>query len=252
MSGAAAVAAAGAEPAQIPLHMLIGVHHKTGSKWMLSVLDPLYGALKKRGFPHDLYFSYHSKFSDDLLSLDFRGFHLIRDPRDVVISGMHHHMKASDEVWLQLKQNRFDGLTYQQKILSLPTERDQFLFELEQRGKLTIFGMTSWNYKDPRFFEARYEDLINDVDGRMFGDVLRFLLLPDDLVEAGVLRFKQQTLFPNRAVPTNHPHIRSGKAEQWRNYFHRWHGERFVEVTGDALITLGYEPNHDWVTRLPE
>jgi hypothetical protein len=243
-----AVAWDGAPQPVIRPPILLGVHHKTGSKWMLAAFGSLPDMIRRTG--RAFHFSYHSKFNDDLLSTDFLGMHLIRDPRDVVLSGMHYHKKA-DEKWLHRTQTRLGGLTYQQKLNALASEDEQFIFELENRGRMTVDGMTAWRYGDPRVFEARYEELIADVTGEMFAGILRFLQLDEEMVGVGVSHFMRSTLFPGRPIPSNHPHIRSGQREQWRSAFRRWHGERFVEVLGDSLIKLGYERNHDWVTRLP-
>jgi hypothetical protein len=43
---------------------------------------------------------------------------VIRDPRDVIVSGANYHCKA-DEPWLHIPEKRFGGLTYHQKINSL-------------------------------------------------------------------------------------------------------------------------------------
>ena len=53
------------------------------------------------------------------------------------------------------------------------------------------------------------------------------------------------SLFSGNLTPSLHR--RSGKAGQWERYFTPAHKTRFLELFGDALITLDYEENHDWV-----
>jgi len=183
-----------------------------------------------------------------LLGSDIRGVHIIRDPRDAAISALRYH-KDSAEKWLHIPDEQFGGLTYQQKLNSLSPD-EQFLFNLQNRTASDFGKMLVWRYDDPRFFEARYEDLADDRDGRVFGKILSFLGLPAVSAMEGVLIFKRLSIF-GKPTPQNHPHIRSGKPRQWPDFFTRWHGEKFVEIFGDCLIRLGYEEDNSWVKRLP-
>src|SRR4051794_29132107 len=97
-------------------NLVVATHHKTGTVWMDGVFKTIASDLgaqyanvqSARGQLDDLdhgpfiLFSCNSDFGD-LASLLDRGnvrvLHLIRDPRDVVISAMHYH-KASRESWL--------------------------------------------------------------------------------------------------------------------------------------------------------
>lgn len=83
--------------------ILIGTHHKTGTVWLLSIFKKIcysyslnfYNGLQSN-LPEqfDVFFQTHSKFDLDSFDDEFRGIHLIRDPRDVVISGSFYHQKA--------------------------------------------------------------------------------------------------------------------------------------------------------------
>jgi hypothetical protein len=46
--------------------------------------------------------------------------------------------------------------------------------------------------------------------------------------------------------------VRKGIVGDWRNYFTRADGQRFVEIAGRGLVELGYEPDDRWVDSLPE
>jgi hypothetical protein len=203
-----------------------------------------------RGFDPatDIFFEVHSKFPDELLSIDFRGLHLIRDPRDVVLSATRYHLDSTEK-WLHVPDGRFGGLTYQQRIGGLEP-RDQFLFEMQGMSNLTIRGMAAWRYDDPRFFEARYEDLIEDQGPDLFAAVLSFLGFDGLETEAGVEIFRRWSM-AGKQIPSGHPHIRSAAKQQWKTAYRRWHGERFIDAFGDCLIVLGYEADHSWVNDLP-
>ncbi len=45
--------------------------------------------------------------------------------------------------------------------------------------------------------------------------------------------------------------LRKGQAGDWRNHFTREAAEIFDRYCGDMLISTGYEPDHEWVRRLP-
>jgi hypothetical protein len=47
-------------------------------------------------------------------------------------------------------------------------------------------------------------------------------------------------------------HVRSGKVQQWRQTFDRELAELFFAEAGDALVTLGYEPDGAWLAGLPD
>lgn len=235
---------------QLSLPVLVGLHHKTGTRWMRYIFKTLAATLRQQGARDLIRVSVHSQFSEQELARDFRGFHMIRDPRDVVISGLHYH-KKSDEKWLHVPQEEFGGLTYQQKLNSLPSHDEQFFFELNNCAKATISAMAAWRYDDPRFYEARYEDMVNDVKALKFTQALMFLGFHGPLMLQGTQLFLATGLFPGKPIPEGHSHIRNGQAQQWRTDFRRRQGEQFVELLGDCLIRLGYEPDHSWVERLP-
>ena len=192
----------------------------------------------------DIFFQNHSLI--DLKSLDkpYRGIHLIRDPRDVIISGCLYHQKA-EEPWLHQPRQLLGGLTYQQKINSLETLEEQIFFEMENAGKRTIEEMIAWDYGQPDFIEVKYEDLIEDQDLTLFHQIFSFLGFPGKTLPSLLAIAYQNSLFSGNLSKSLH--IRSGKKEQWKDYFNQKHKERFTALFGDALIQLGYEEDQSWV-----
>lgn len=103
---------------------MIGAHHKTGTFWMLTVFsavasyyDLKFCRLENKAYLRgssgnfDIFLDYHSKF-DFEKPYDYKGLHIIRDPRDVIVSGCFYHTKSSEK-WLHIKRKDFGGLTYQ-------------------------------------------------------------------------------------------------------------------------------------------
>ncbi|MGB3295835.1 MAG: sulfotransferase domain-containing protein [Phormidesmis sp.] len=237
--------------------VLIGTHHKTGTVWMLNVFREIAGryALKfispsassekimlEEDF--DIFLQDHSLF--DLENVDgYRGFHIIRDPRDVIVSGCFYHLKSS-EPWLHQKKDSFGGLTYQEKISSFPNLDDQILFEMENAAYRGIKDIASWNYQNPNFIEIKYEDLIQDTDLKLFKGIFDFLGFRNAEMKSLLEIAYDNSLFSNRLEKTKH--IRSGKTQQWKTIFTEQHRARFVELFGDVLVQLGYEEdNEQWL-----
>lgn len=232
---------------------LVGMHHKTGSAWMSSVFSKIgqefglklyFGEKDHLPSDFDIFLDGHSKFSGlEQLSGEYRGLHLIRDPRDVIISGCFHHQKAT-EGWLHVKRENFGGLTYQQKINSLPSLSEKIMFEMEHTASATIQNMLKWNYNNSSFIEVKYEQLISDSNLTLFHEIFVFLGFPGSSIPQALRIAYDNSLFSG--MVNNPRHIRSGKARQWKDMFTSAHKTRFLELFGDALIKLGYENNNDW------
>ena len=143
-------------------NLVVATHHKTGTVWMDGVFKALAGDLGARyinfraqyedmkgllGSPFVL-FCYDLDFGEYASLLDredVRTLHLIRDPRDVVISAMHYH-KASRETWLHEPIPGYDNLTYQRALRALPTRYAQYVFEMDNSSASTLRDMAAWRY----------------------------------------------------------------------------------------------------------
>jgi len=240
---------------ELPNQVLIGTHHKTGTAWLMSIfkiiaddhgLNYFYGLQDDLPKGTDIFFQHHSLFDFDNLEKPYRGVHMIRDPRDVIVSGCLYHQK-SEEPWLHYSNLDFDGLTYQQKINSLDNLEEQIYFEMENAGRRTLVDMLAWDYQQPAFFEVKYEELIEDRELILFHQIFSFLGFPGRTIPALLATAYQNSLFSGNLGKSLH--IRSGKKGQWKGYFTPGHKEQFSSLFGDALIQLGYEEDHDWVKK---
>ena len=238
--------------------LLIGTYHKTGTVWMQRVFQA-FG--ERRGIPFTgtdlgdkhidpapgIYLDDHCEFPASLLSAPHAGFRIIRDPRDVVISGAHYHTRAS-ESWLHEPRSDEGGRTYQQAINAQETQEERFLFEMHNAAHHTCSQMVRDVDLLPHFVTVRYEAWMTDPIMANFVFVLRELRFDPYEIEAAKKACFEFSLFGKGGGIDNH--ARSGKTEQWRTAFTRQLGEAFLELNGDALIKLGYEQNHDWVLTL--
>ncbi len=191
----------------------------------------------------DIFNQDHSQFNFDELQIKYKGLHLIRDPRDIIISGCFYHTR-SKEKWLHIKKKKFEGLTYQEKINSYSSLDDRIIFEMENSGLSNISTIFNWNYNNPEFIEVKYENLISDRNLFIFHKLFIFLGFTGKEIPEVLRIAYDNSLFSGNVKRSTH--IRSGEARQWQKYFKANHKAKFLELYGDALIKLGYERNNDW------
>jgi hypothetical protein len=228
--------------------VLVGTRHKTGTVWFTSVfrslsgqlgLDFVYadGAHPDPGRLWDVFVSGHSRFGG-LNSPNFRGVHVIRDPRDLIVSATHYH-QTSDELWLHEKCSDFGGMTYQEKICSYASFDERMLFEMENASFRAIGEMVQFeDGADDRFLTVKYSEMIGDHSLDLFEAMFQFLGFRGPAMGWCLVSAYRNSLFSG-AVSSDH--VRSGKPAQWPEYFKPIHEKRFEELFGDALVRLGYE-----------
>lgn len=255
--------------------MCFATHHKTGTVWINHVLKEL---AEKTGIHKEA--ATNPRRAADLpltgriIATSWSGYfppviwenasaaflHLIRDPRDVLISGCAYHHTAPEkwEKFLHVPRDDLGGLTYQQHLNALDDPEDKLLFEMENSHKNTITEMRDWPYGDPRIIELRYEDLIVDYDCAIFRGALEHLGLTGADLEVGVQAFWNNSIFGGQADPQKRKgrfavHISSnGQVARWKTGLSRRVGQIYAERYGADLIALGYERDMDWVRLLPE
>ena len=201
-------------------------------------------------FNADIYQASEQLFPEELTQHRFRGLHVIRDPRDVILSGMQYHLRSS-EAWLHAPHPELSGVSYHDKLNSV--ERDErLLLEMTLVGLNTTQSMLDWNYEDYRFFEARYEDLIEDRNGALFSEILNFFGFKGEILNIGVRAFQENLLSATDYVRPNDPHVLSGRPGRWQSEFTRKDAQHFLDIMGNCLIQLGYEPDDQWINKLSQ
>lgn len=184
--------------------------------------------------------------------------HLIRDPRDVLLSGcVYHHLAGEKgERWLHAPNPAWGGLTYQQKLRAIESDNEKLLFEMDGKHLEYVEQLRAWPFGRPGIFELRYEDLMRDSDCALFRRALSHLGLEGEQLERGARIFWEQSLFGGMARPDDRPehvdrHISSdGRLQRWRRELPRAVGEVYAERYGADLVALGYEPDQSWVSGL--
>lgn len=208
-----------------------------------------------------------------------RGFHIIRDPRDIVVSAYFSHLHShSTTKWHELEDHRA-------RLKSLPL-REGLAAEIEFR-KRSFDHMARWNYDQPDILEIRFEDFIRSNYESMIR-IVSFLGLLD--TGAYQLRYRLAGLYrdlaaffgrkldwrqPARLGPKklyvpelltitwrnsfqfksqgrrtgeadDRSHYRKGKSGDWSEYFDDTHKKLFKDLYPGLVPGLQYHPDDNW------
>ena len=187
-------------------------------------------------------YEHGSDFHPADFDASFRATHIIRDPRDVVVSGYNYHL-WTDEEWAHSPRVEYDGRSYQEFLNSLP--RDEGLAaEIRFGSSATYPCFADAKWDDPRVLTVRYEDLIAD-EAAWFATIFRHYGFHEAAVEACVAIAENHTFSRKTGRQLGQlaggSHLRSGAAGQWRTELSKQHTELFEELNPGLLAALGYE-----------
>jgi len=190
----------------------------------------------------------------------FASYFILRDPRDVVVSHVHYVTEIAPghilHPYYSQTLNSFDnrlstsivGITNPHtssdhsagKFLNAPPNGSQppTLPDINQRFE----PFMGWLDR-PQVLLLRFEDFITRRVATI-GNVL------DHAIEHGFTptcdRETAIRILSEGINPKNSPTFRSGKVGGWHSAFNDQHKELFKDVTGNLLISLGYEQDQDW------
>jgi hypothetical protein len=171
-----------------------------------------------------------------------RGFHMVRDPRDIVVSAYFSHLYSHPD-YPSLVEHR-ERLRSASKEEGLLLEMDQRIYEFRM--------MLAWDYDRDDVLELQMEDVTADAP-REVPRILSFLGLGADagLDAETVAAIVDRNRFEVKAGRTPgtedlHSHYRKGVAGDWVEHFTERHVEYFKERYNDLLLKLGYEDSPDW------
>lgn len=185
------------------------------------------------------------------ITRDFRGSHIIRDPRDLIVSAYFYHLKTQ-EIWCA-KPNAHNtdlppNVSYQAHLRSL-TQEEGLFYEMTHVSGAMIEHMANWDYQNPAFLELKYEQVIGNEE-QTFQQLFEWYGLGEDQVRLATSIAKKRARTHARPSLRNFllaNHVKSGShVDQWRQYFTPRLKHRFLERFGNALIKLGYETNNAW------
>jgi len=267
------------------MHVFFG-HHRCATTWTVTLILALSRELGLRVAQEDRYeklpsdlektgFLTHSNATDgivrQLANREYRAFHVVRDPRDILVSSYFSDKYSHYVYGQQFAQFREQlGAMEFDEGLRLELERRTAEFE----------ALAQWNYHNPRVYETRYEDLTTS-PFEEFSKILGFLGIP--MPAAGpAYRAARARLAANKllhrvgmSVPVGgippewlhdlldkhsfqkiagrqkgqedqKSHYRKGVAGDWVNYLTGANKELFKTRWGQLTLDLGYERDMDW------
>lgn len=279
-----------------PLRAFFG-HHRCATSWINLISQKICEGINLRFnnvynpsmFNKDLK-SYVKKNNTEFLSYtnaninyvkkldDFIGFHVIRDPRDIVVSAYYSHLYSHrTKNWPDLVQHR--------EKLKGSTKDEGLLLEMDF-SKIVFEDIFTWDYEMPNVYEVKMEDLIKNPYNILVGSFnhlsmvnfnkeitmsIKFLVnrilkklqrkridflnpflsidqIPVDILLRYIYKFRFSQLSGNRLPGEEdiRSHYRKGVAGDWINHFNQEHCEYFKKNYNDLLIKLGYENSTDW------
>ena len=208
---------------------------------------------------------------------ELRGFHVVRDPRDIAVSSYFSHLYShpTTSTWPALAEHRA-------KLQTLDKDEGLKLEILSSRWEFE--HLYKWDYTLPGMLELQMEKLTQQPQAE-YERVFRFLGLLDERADAGgsdVLRLAVNRALQRSRVLANarwrarqlplrrlrdiveanqftklaegrqpgqedvKSHYRKGVPGDWRNHFNEEHIALFKQQFNDLLVKLGYETDDAW------
>jgi len=208
-----------------------------------------------------------------------KGFHIVRDPRDIVVSAYFSHLYShSTTHWKELE-------THRENLRELSLD-DGISLEIAFRAR-SFRHMETWDYDQPDILEIRFEDYTRSNYETLIR-IFSFL----DLLDTDSYRFPARLMsvyrdisaylsrrldwrWPGRIGPERLPtpemlaiawrnsfqfrskgrevgeedtqsHYRKGKSGDWTEYFNESHKDLFKKLYPGLVPKLKYHPDDDW------
>lgn len=156
----------------------------------------------------------------------FRGIHVTRDPRQLLISAYFHHLEGhptETEIWV------WDKLIEDRKILQTLNREDGVLYELDNISKDIFDNQFFCWKKDDRILEVELDDFNRDIEKSI----------------ANIGSFLGLSKLPEIEVNDNSKRANSASCK-WQEVFTPKIKDIFKERYGKYLIDMGYETGFNW------
>ena len=257
--------------------ILVFTYHKTGTVLFEQVMRAVaarfgltvavhFGWVEKVDPATDIVLLGHSLVGRDFAARPFRAIRVVRDPRDIWVSGYLYHRRCREEwctntnfdssapityprvdysvehypeSWKGAYLAWLGGKSYQENLL----ERDReagLAFELAGYTGRTLDAMRGWKLATPDLLQVQLEAVMCDFDGAL-GAIFKHVGFSDgecaQAIELArphdVARMSDETLAENR-------HIHSRTISKWRDFLSAAEIDEFERRYGDVIADLGY------------
>ncbi len=194
-----------------------------------------------------------------MLPAYFRGTHIIRDPRDLLVSGYRYHLWCSEpwilvpiraemKDYLQLAELSIPDpgdISYQDLIKSLDKPTG-LLLELN-RMKNLLSHMADWDYHHPNILELRYEKVFGNEENA-FRQIFSHYRFNEEETSTGLSWVKHFSFDSQKKVGKagDGGHLAKGIEGQWRDEFFPGLRKKFKDRYQQLLIKTGYEKDDSW------
>jgi len=220
---------------QAPIRMITAEGRKRTTQEVMRDLSKLHPGIIQWG-----YLSYNPEFVNFFAQRSqIATLFIYRDPRDQLISSIFY---AVDIHKKHAQHKYFSSITMDERIKTAIIGRNVPGLEFLPNIRAQYENILGW-VADPKVLSFKFEDLINSPSSQ-----LERLL--DHLQSKGLqIQASRETAIQTLLMaiqPENSPTFRKGKTGGWREHFTDEHIKIFKEITGDLLITLGYETDNDW------
>jgi tetratricopeptide (TPR) repeat protein len=250
--------------------VLVGTHQKTGTVWMDKVFrsiakamsTPYYNVSRKnnalfsktadkleKSNQNCIIFHNHSAFPKCCFTLRSKGFRLIRDPRDVVISAVKYH-ETTDAQFANMPKKNFGNMSLRHKICSLETLEDKILFEINEVMEKNILDMLHYSFSD-QILTLKYEHLISDGKLVLTSKLLQWLGFDEREIILGLCIFWNESLFGLKKSGST-SHIRNGAPRQFESIYTPKLHDAFEKKYPGVIQQLRYDDPQDEAPHLPE
>lgn len=257
--------------------ILVFTYHKTGTVLFEQVLRAVaarfgltvavqFGWVETVDPATDIVLLGHSLVGRDFAARPYRAIRVVRDPRDIWVSGYLYHRRCREdwctntnfdasspitfprvdfslehypESWKRAYLAALGGKSYQENLL----ERDReagLAFELAGYTGRTLDAMRSWTLTTPDLLQVRLEDVMSDFDSA-FGTIFKHAGFSDDeCAQAVELARPHDVARMNDEVVADNRHIHSRTISRWRDFLSAAAVDEFERRYGDVVADLGY------------
>ncbi len=264
--------------ARVSPQLIVFSYHKSGTSLMLHVMTKVcerlglrlvnhYGLVDRLDLGPDVVLLPHSLLRAPL-DRPYRAIRMIRDPRDIWVSGyLYHRHTVEDwcintdfdptspigwpqvdhafahrpEAWKRHYLERLGDKSYQQHLLdrSLAEGLD---FELEGYTGCTLAAMREWKLNGADAMDVKLEDVMADFDGAMRRIFGHFGFTAEQSEAALEVARSEDVRRMDEATIATRPQIHSRTISKWREVLSAAQIAPFESAHGDLIRELGYEP----------